>query len=131
MGLPALTSHQSERLREGIGLFNRGQFFECHEVLEAAWLEASAEWKTFLQGLIQVAVAFHHLRQGNFLGAQRLLRAGIEKLSRGATPQEIVDLEPLLAALEPLPERIGANQVRPDWLTPQIRLRLPPDCSAE
>jgi uncharacterized protein len=46
------------RLREGIGLFNEGQFFASHEVWEQFYLETEAENKPFLEGLIQLAAAF-------------------------------------------------------------------------
>ena len=46
------------RLREGIGLFNDGRFFESHEVLEAFYLETDDASKPFLEGLIQLAAAF-------------------------------------------------------------------------
>jgi predicted metal-dependent hydrolase len=114
-----------QRLREGIELFNRGEYFECHEVLEAAWLEACGADKTFLQGLIQVAVSFYHLRRGNFPGSSRLLHAGVEKLSQSGSPAEIENLEELLTALRPLPERIAAGDVSPNWPAPAIEVRTP------
>ena len=46
------------RLREGIRLFNNGQFFECHDILEIAYQEADDTHKPFLEGLIQLAAAF-------------------------------------------------------------------------
>lgn len=46
------------RLREGIRLFNDGQFFECHEILETFYQEADDSHKPFLEGLIQLAAAF-------------------------------------------------------------------------
>ncbi|MGH7793678.1 MAG: DUF309 domain-containing protein [Candidatus Binatia bacterium] len=46
------------RLRQGIGLFNEGKFFECHEVLEGFYQETGEENKPFLEGLIQLAAAF-------------------------------------------------------------------------
>ena len=46
------------RLRHGIGLFNTGKFFECHEVLEDLYQETGEENKPFLEGLIQLAAAF-------------------------------------------------------------------------
>ena len=69
-----------QRLREGVGLFNRGEFFECHEVLEAAWLESAGEEKIFLQGLIQVSVSFYHLRRGNFSRLSPLVTRWSEKI---------------------------------------------------
>jgi predicted metal-dependent hydrolase len=47
-----------DRLREAIGLFNQGKFFECHETLEGFYQETSEENKPFLEGLIQLAAAF-------------------------------------------------------------------------
>ncbi len=68
--------------------FNRFEFWECHETLESLWLKASEPQKTFLQGVIQVAAGFVHLKNANFIGMQNLLTYGLEKLHR-------VDHEPL------------------------------------
>jgi predicted metal-dependent hydrolase len=66
-----------EKYRRGIHLFNHEDFFDAHEVWEDVWREAEGREKTFLQGLIQVAVAFHHHSTGNLVGARSLLgRAG-------------------------------------------------------
>ena len=54
---------QTLALQKGALLFNQHLFFEVHEVLEAQWLQESGDVKQFLQGLIQIAVAFHH-REG-------------------------------------------------------------------
>ena len=61
-------------------LFNEGLFFEVHEVLEAVWLKQRELTRPLLQGLIQIAVAFHHLENGNFRGALSLLKEGREKV---------------------------------------------------
>ncbi|MBI4463946.1 MAG: DUF309 domain-containing protein [Acidobacteria bacterium] len=113
-------------MREGIRLFNDEQFFECHEVLEEAWLDATGSQKTILQGLIQVAVAFYHLRRENFVGARRLLAAGLEKLSAFVTDRSEIDVSGLLETLEPLRQQLDADQARQDWPAPQIRsVQLP------
>lgn len=46
------------RLREGISLFNAGRFFESHEILEQFYQAAEEVSKPFLEGLIELAVAF-------------------------------------------------------------------------
>ena len=46
------------RLRQGIRLFNKGRFFESHEVWEGLYAEAEDEHKPFLEGLVQLAAAF-------------------------------------------------------------------------
>ena len=102
-------------------MFNRGQFFHCHEVLEEVWLEFSGERKKFLQGLIQVAVALHHLRNGNRVGAERLLDAAVAKLAGDSPERELIDVDALLAALAPLRKQISAGESPPDnWSPPQI-----------
>ena len=64
----------------GIAHFNAREFFEAHEVWEELWLVAREPEKTFLQGLIQVAAAFHHHARENPRGAKSLLAAGVAKL---------------------------------------------------
>ena len=67
--------------RRGIEVFNRGEFFDAHEVLEDVWRAAPDEEKKFLQGLIQVAVGLHHHSTGNKVGARSLLARAEKNLS--------------------------------------------------
>jgi hypothetical protein len=61
-------------------LFDGGLYFEVHELLEPYWLHAAGRERETLQGLIQVAVGFHHLGHGNGAGARALLHDGAAKL---------------------------------------------------
>ncbi len=73
----------SAALRQAAVLCGAGLFFECHEFLEDFWRrERDPETRRFLQGLIQIVVAFSHLEDGNISGARRLLREGREKIER-------------------------------------------------
>lgn len=65
----------------GIELFNRCAFFECHEVLEDLWRPERGARRLFLQGVIHLAVGFHHYQQGNRAGAERQLKKGLKKLA--------------------------------------------------
>ena len=49
-------------------LFDGRLYFEVHELLEPYWLRAAGRERETLQGLIQVAVGFHHLSNGNGRG---------------------------------------------------------------
>jgi len=60
------------RIDEGISLFNAGEFFACHDVLEDFWGELTGPEKPFFQGLIQAAVALYHFEEGNLGGARRM-----------------------------------------------------------
>lgn len=70
------------RFHSGVILFNSGEFFKAHEVWEEIWLAADEPDKTFLQGLIQLAAAFHHYSRGNRAGTQSLVVAALEKLEK-------------------------------------------------
>jgi hypothetical protein len=74
-----MTRDESQFAR-GVAHFNAREFFEAHEVWEELWLVAQEPEKTFLQGLIQVAAAFHHHARENVRGAKSLLAAGVAKL---------------------------------------------------
>ena len=60
----------------GIELFNRGAFFEAHEVWEELWRDCASVDRRFFQALIQAAVAAYHWGRGNAAGAKRLYHSG-------------------------------------------------------
>jgi hypothetical protein len=66
---------------EGIELFNRGEFYDCHEVLEEVWTPTRQPERWFLQSLIHFAVGFYHHQRGNKAGASRQLRKGLRKIA--------------------------------------------------
>ncbi|MBI3471306.1 MAG: DUF309 domain-containing protein [Candidatus Solibacter usitatus] len=65
----------------GLDLFNKRQFFECHEVLEQLWGPSQGAERLFLQAVIHFAVGFHHHQQDNPAGAERQLMKGLRKLA--------------------------------------------------
>lgn len=65
---------------EGIELFNRGEFYDCHEVLEEVWTPTRQPERWFLQSLIHFAVGFYHHQKDNPKGATRQLRKGLRKI---------------------------------------------------
>lgn len=101
--------------RRGIRLFNERNFFDAHEVWEDVWRESSAPEKKFLQGLIQVAVAFHHHSTGNFVGARSLLERARKNLA--AYPEEFggIGLESLLSSMAAWREAIGSGAKFPEF----------------
>jgi predicted metal-dependent hydrolase len=84
------------RLIQGIEEFNRGLFFECHETLEAVWLEEHGDDRLFYQGIIQIAAGYYKLEQGVLIGAIKLWRTGLEKLEPYGPAHLGVDLASLI-----------------------------------
>ena len=74
------------RYLAGIVLFNRGDFFEAHEVWEHLWMETSGPDKKFYQGLIQAAVGLCHFCNGNLAGAGKLYHSSKDYMLRYGSP---------------------------------------------
>ena len=81
---PLLTEEEVEERRPvllaGIRQYNDGYFFEAHETWEDLWYLSPLPFRTFLQGVIQLAAAFVHLIRHEYRGTVGLLDAALEKL---------------------------------------------------
>ena len=88
-------------LQNGLALFNAGRFFDAHEVLEDAWREAPrhSPLRRHLQGIVQLAVAFHHESKGNLVGARSLLERAMRNLNGADSSFPDLDLDRLRAEL--------------------------------
>lgn len=73
------------QLEKAIAEFNEQKFYDCHDTLEAIWMESVEPDKTFYQGILQIAVGCYHLSNSNWKGSVILLGEGIRKL-RGYEP---------------------------------------------
>jgi hypothetical protein len=89
--LLAHTADLGQALAAAAALFDAGLHFEVHELLEPHWAAAAGETREALQGLIQVAVGFQHLANGNRAGARSLLEEGAARLRRGRLPGLALD----------------------------------------
>lgn len=81
---------------QGIAQFNSGQFYACHDTLEALWIEALEPEKSFYQGILQIAVALYHLGNENVRGAMILLGEGSNRLRRYPSDFAGIDVDDLL-----------------------------------
>lgn len=77
---------REEALDVAATLFDAGLYFEVHELLEPHWFRAVGPEREALQGLIQIAVGFQHLVNGNRRGALALLHEGAAKTAAGRLP---------------------------------------------
>jgi predicted metal-dependent hydrolase len=83
-------------LLEGIGQFNRGEYYECHETLEEIWRETRGKTRDLYKGILQIGVAIYHAKRSNLKGAVRLVSTGIELLSPFAPECMGIDVADLL-----------------------------------
>ena len=66
---------------EGLRAYEEKDFFKAHELWEELWSEYYLADRTLIQGLIQLAVSFVHLGNGNLNGAKSLLNKSADKFS--------------------------------------------------
>jgi len=122
-----MTEAVPQEFWQGVEQFNQGQFYACHDTLEALWMEATEPQKTFYQGILQIAVALYHLGNSNWRGAVILLGEGINRLRRYPPTYAGIDVDELLTSSAAMltalqqagPEKIG------DWIIGNGGIALP------
>lgn len=87
---------------QGVQEFNQGQFYDCHDTLEAIWMESGEPEKNFYQGVLQIAVALYHLSNRNARGAMILLGEGMNRLRRYEPAYSGIDVSDLVEVSEDL-----------------------------
>jgi predicted metal-dependent hydrolase len=111
----------------GVDLFNRAHFFDAHEVLESVWrsLPRDRPSRRHLQGMVQLAVAFHHESTGNHVGARSVLERAMRNLNGADSSFPDLDLDRLPAELALWPRYLDDSDVPPRSVLalPKIMLR--------
>ena len=97
-----------EELLQAVEEFNRGDWFQCHETLEELWVGEKGEVRDLYQGVLQLAVALHHWRNGNFKGALSLFKGANDILSRVPQVCQRVDVAGLRGSAAKLHEALSA-----------------------
>lgn len=103
-------------VRHGLETFNQGEYYEAHEILEAAWMAESGLVRDVYRGILQIGVAYYQIQRKNYWGAIKMFLRAIQWL-------------------EPLPDvchGINIQQCRQDALIARQHLEaLGPDRIAE
>ncbi|MBD2319095.1 DUF309 domain-containing protein [Phormidium tenue] len=81
---------------EAIAQFNSGDYYACHDTLEAIWNDAWQSDRAFYQGILQIAVGLYHLKSQNWYGAAILLGEGTSRLPAYLPDYQSIDVETLL-----------------------------------
>ncbi len=113
-------------LERGVALFNRREFFECHEVLEEIWTPSREPERLFLQALIHFAVGFYHHQRANRAGTVRQLRKGLRKIEGYLPEFRGVATLPLRDRVAALLARVEAGGAIDEF--PTIRVEKSTSC---
>ncbi|MBE9014251.1 DUF309 domain-containing protein [Pseudanabaenaceae cyanobacterium LEGE 13415] len=110
-----------EEFWQGVDQFNQGEFYACHDTLEAIWIEAPVFDKKFYQGILQIAVGLYHLGNHNWRGAVILMGEGLNRLNDYQPDYGGINVEQLIdetAELLGQVQTIGADRVSQIVLSP-------------
>jgi predicted metal-dependent hydrolase len=117
MSMSMSVSPNHEEMDRGLDLFNRAHFFDAHEVLEDVWRSiprdrprdrpgdeprdrpSAGHLRLHVQGMVQLAVAFHHQSKGNQVGARSVLERALRNLNGADSSFPELDLDRLRAEL--------------------------------
>jgi len=109
------------RLALAVEQFNRGDYYDCHNTLEALWRDERDPLRDLYKGILQIAVGLYHESRGNRRGATRLLDTGAALCAPFAPAALGLDLATLLDAVRACRARLTND---PSPLTPICAPRL-------
>jgi hypothetical protein len=101
---PIPAADRARAFEAALDAYERGDFFEAHELLEPAWMgTADVPERELYQGLIKLAAGYVHAIRGNPIGLAKNLRGARDRLAaahdaKAATGD--VDLVGLLGAID-------------------------------
>ena len=107
-------------LAEGLRCYCNQEFFLAHEHWESVWLASAEPEKSFIQALIQITAAFHHLQRNNARGAASLLRRAVHRLESYPDTYAGVAVKPLRESLRAWMQAISSD-TPPQLPIPRIR----------
>ena len=122
---PLPAEERAVALGAGLAAYERGDYFEAHELLEPAWMGTDdlAE-RALLQGLIKLAAAYVHSVRGNPQGIERNFegaRDRLEEAHEDGRHTAGIDLETLLRDIDVRLAQLAADPDRQPSPAPNLR----------
>jgi predicted metal-dependent hydrolase len=122
---PLPAEQRAVALQAGLAAYDRGDYFEAHELLEPAWMGTDdlAE-RALLQGLIKLAAGYVHSVRGNPRGITRNLEGARDRLAEARADGRLtagLDLDALLHDIEARLAQLAAHPDRQPSPAPKLR----------
>lgn len=103
--------------------YNEGDYYTCHDLLEAMWLTERDNY--FLKGLLQMSVALYHYGYGNVKGARLMMQAAHSYLQPYRPLYWSLDLEKVYPFIEDCLRRMPINIERVPFEEVHVLPKLP------
>ncbi|MBA93704.1 MAG: hypothetical protein CMG47_01395 [Candidatus Marinimicrobia bacterium] len=111
---------------KGIDSFNDKSFYDAHESWELLWTEYALQDALFVQGLIQLSVAFFHITNLNLIGSKNLFNKCLPKLKKFPSNHRDLNLSDIIDSAEESLKMVSSiDKVSQfDWeLAPEIVIK--------
>ena len=95
--------------REGMALFNAGEYYAQHDVFEALWMETEGPVRELYRAVLQVGVALYQVGRGNRRGALKLLLRSAQWLRELPDECQGLDVARLRADVQVLRAELAAE----------------------
>lgn len=100
--------------KEGLDLFNQGEYYKCHDALEEAWMQDKSPARELYRGILQVGIAYHQIQRGNYRGAMKMLlrlRQWLDPLPPVCRGVNIAKLRQNAAQVQAIITELGPEQI--------------------
>ena len=126
---PIPASARRNALEAALAAYDRGDYFEAHELLEPAWMGTDDIGERELyQGLIKVAAAFVHGVRGNPRGIATNLIGARQRLAGAlgtGSSHDRIDVAQLIDDVDALIARLAVDPENRSLEAPAIRRPMP------
>ena len=111
---------------KGVECFNEKKFYDAHEFWEDLWSDYPLKDALFIQGLIQVSVAYFHITNLNLTGSRSLFNKSLPKLKKFPFNHRNFDVKKFIESVEKSREQVSIIEKSRDFnweLVPRIILK--------
>jgi len=111
---------------KGIESFNNKEFYDAHEFWEDLWSDYPLRDALFIQGLIQVSVAYFHITNLNLTGSKSLFNKSIPKLKKFSFNHRNFNVKQFISSVEKSRDQVSNIEKSKDFdwsLAPKIILK--------
>ena len=93
------TDHINNLFLSGVDAYNAKSFYDAHEYWEDLWSDYKISDPEFVQGMIQLAVAYFHITNSNKKGAISLFNKSLSKLENNISTSRITNLPKIIDSI--------------------------------
>ena len=101
--------------QKGMMYYKSNDYFQAHEEWEDLWSDYYLEDRKFIQALIQLAVSFYHVGNGNLIGAKSQLAKSKKKFSEFKHRHRNINVRNLLHQIDTVEKNFNKIQSTNDF----------------